>query len=56
MGEEQQDALKLRISKKAYIFDVRKRFAASRSFAVRKKPETTAEDIKERLKEIVEKR
>jgi len=30
-------SLKLKISKKAYVFDVRKKFAATRSFAVKKR-------------------
>ena len=52
----EQDTLKLKIAKKAYIFDVRKRFSPTRSFAVKKKPETPAEGLKETLKEIFEKR
>ncbi len=42
-------SLKLKISKKAYVFDVRKKFAATRSFAVKKKAETPAEDIRDSL-------
>ncbi len=42
-------SLKLRISKKAYVFDVRKKYAATRSFAVKKKPETRAEGLKDEL-------
>jgi len=38
-------SLKLKISKKAYVFDVRKKFAATRNFSVKKKAETPAEDI-----------
>ena len=52
----EQDTLKLKISKKAYIFDVRKRFSTTRSFAVKKKPETPAEGLKDTLREIIEKR
>ncbi len=55
MSEDQQ-TLKLKIAKKAYIFDVRKRFAASRTFAVKKAPETPAEDLKEKLKSLLEKK
>jgi len=53
---DEKETLKLKISKKAYVFDVRKRFAASRNFAVKKKPETPADDIREKLKEILEKK
>lgn len=43
------DLSRLRIAKKAYVFDTRRKFAASRSFAVKKKPETPAEDIKQNV-------
>ena len=42
-------SLKLRISKKAYVFDVKRKYAATRSFSVKKKPETPAEELKEEL-------
>jgi hypothetical protein len=42
-------SLKLKISKKAYVFDVRKKFSATRSFAVKKKAETPADDIRDSL-------
>jgi len=42
-------SLKLKISKKAYVFDVRRKFAATRSFAVKKKAETPADDIRDNL-------
>ena len=42
-------SLKLKISKKAYVFDVRKKYAATRNFVVKKKSETPADDIKENL-------
>ena len=40
-------SLKLKISKKAYVFDVRKKFAATRSFAVKKMAETPADSIRD---------
>ena len=46
-------SLKLRISKKAYVFDVRKKFSATRSFAVKKKAETPAEDIRDTLSSLL---
>jgi len=45
----QPRSLKLRIAKKAYVFDVRKKYAATRSFAVKKKAETPAEGIRESI-------
>ncbi|MCX6770054.1 MAG: hypothetical protein NT051_05255, partial [Candidatus Micrarchaeota archaeon] len=36
---------KFRIAKKAYVFDVKRKYAATRQFSVKKKPETPAEDI-----------
>lgn len=53
---QENETLKLKISKKAYVFDVRKRFAASRLFAVKKKPENPAEDLREKLKEFLGKK
>ena len=49
-------SLKLKISKKAYVFDVRKKFAATRSFAVKKKAETPAEDIKNSIQDFLRSR
>jgi len=46
-------SLKLKISKKAYVFDVRKKFAATRSFAVKKKAETPAEGIRDSLQSFL---
>ncbi|MCX6772373.1 MAG: hypothetical protein NTV88_01220 [Candidatus Micrarchaeota archaeon] len=37
---------KLKISKKAYVFDTRRKFAATQNFVVKKKPENAAEDLK----------
>ncbi|MFA6327949.1 MAG: hypothetical protein WCY41_00720 [Candidatus Micrarchaeia archaeon] len=49
-------SLKLKISKKAYVFDVRKKFAATRSFAVKKKAETPAEDIRDSIQSFLKSR
>ena len=49
-------SLKLKISKKAYVFDVRKKFAATRSFAVKKKAETPAEDIRDSIQSFIKSR
>ncbi|MFA5929528.1 MAG: hypothetical protein WC861_01470 [Candidatus Micrarchaeia archaeon] len=49
-------SLKLKISKRAYVFDVRKKFAATRSFAVRKKAETPADDIRDSLQSFLKAR
>ena len=46
-------SLKLKISKKAYVFDVRRKFAATRSFAVKKKAETPAEDIMDSIQSFL---
>lgn len=45
-------SLKLKISKKAYVFDVKRKYAATRSFAVKKKPETPAEGLKDGLQAL----
>ena len=37
---------KLKIAKKAYVFDTRRKFAATQNFVVKKKPENAAEDLK----------
>ncbi|MCX6770515.1 MAG: hypothetical protein NTX79_00510 [Candidatus Micrarchaeota archaeon] len=49
-------SLKLKISKKAYVFDVRKKFAATRSFAVKKKAETPAEGIRDGIQSFLKAR
>ena len=38
--------LKLKIAKKAYVFDVRKKYSVSRNFLMKKKAETPTDDIK----------
>ncbi|VVC01362.1 Uncharacterised protein [uncultured archaeon] len=48
--------LKLKIAKKAYVFDVRKKYTVSRNFALKKKAETPAEDLKQRLQELFAKK
>ena len=53
---DDQEKLKLKIAKKAYVFDVRRKYAANRTFAVKKKPETPAEDLKEKLKEFMDRK
>jgi hypothetical protein len=45
----QERSLKLKISKKAFVFDVRRKFSATRSFAVKKKPETPAGELRDNL-------
>ncbi|MFA6490202.1 MAG: hypothetical protein WCT52_06035 [Candidatus Micrarchaeia archaeon] len=51
MADEVQDEglKKLKISKKAYVFDVRKKYSVNRNFLLKKKPETPAEDLKAQL-------
>ncbi len=58
MAEEVQDEnlRKLKISKKAYVFDVKKKFAANRNFLLKKKAETPAEDIKQQVEEFFRKK
>ncbi len=41
--------LKSKISKRAYVFDTRRKYSVSRSFLVKKKPETPMEDAKDQL-------
>ena len=48
--------LKLKIAKKAYVFEVKKKYSVQRNFALKKKAETPAEDIKEKLREIFSKK
>jgi hypothetical protein len=55
-GSAPERSLKIRIAKKAFVFDVRKKFAATRTFAVKKKPETPAEGIKDTLLEMLSSR
>lgn len=57
-GQDQgkSDLSRLRIAKKAYVFDVRRKYALNRQFAVKKKAETPAEDIKDQLLELLRKK
>ncbi|MEM4348628.1 MAG: hypothetical protein QXN37_03605 [Candidatus Anstonellaceae archaeon] len=50
-----EETLKMKIAKKAYVFEVKKRFEAKKFFAIKKKPETPAEDLKERLSRLFKK-
>ncbi len=43
---EKDKLLKLKISKNAYVFDVRRKYNAKRSFRVKKKPDTPFDDLK----------
>ena len=43
---------RLKIAKKAYVFDVRKKYAVTKNFTLKKKAETPAEEIKENLEAI----
>jgi len=47
---------RLKITKKTYVFDVRKKYAASRNFLVKKSAETPAEDIKQKVEEFLRRR
>ncbi|MCX8197598.1 MAG: hypothetical protein N3F07_00150 [Candidatus Micrarchaeota archaeon] len=47
---------KLRITKKAYVFDVRKKYSISRNFVIKKEAQTPAESIKEKLKSLFKKK
>jgi hypothetical protein len=49
--EQKGGMLKLKIAKKAYVFDVKKKFSISKNFLVKKK-EASAEDMKEQLLSI----
>lgn len=50
--EQPRGMLKLKIAKKAYVFDVRKKYSVSRNFVMKKKAENPADDMKERLRGI----
>ncbi len=50
------DLSKLRIAKKAYVFDVRKKFAASRNFLLKKKAETPAENLRQQIDSLLSKK
>ncbi len=62
MGDEDgiegkgRQLLKLKITKKAYVFDVRRKYAAVRTFNVKKKPETPAEGIMDSIASLLKKR
>ena len=58
MADEVQDEglKRLKISKKAYVFDVKKKFAVSRNFLLKRKPETPAEDIKAQIEDFFKKK
>ncbi|VVB99007.1 Uncharacterised protein [uncultured archaeon] len=47
---------RLKISKKTYVFDTRRKYAASRNFLLKKKPENTADELKEKLSGIFSKK
>lgn len=52
MDEENAQGLpKMRISKKAYVFDVKRKYSVSKTFAVKKKPENAAEDVLQQLRD-----
>lgn len=57
-GDERQgeNPLKLKISKKAYVFDVKKKYSVNRNFLLKKEPETPAEGVKAQLEEFFKKR
>lgn len=55
-SEKGRGLLKLKIAKKAYVFDVRKKYAAVRTFNVKKKPETPAEGIIQNISSLLKKR
>ncbi|MEM4554773.1 MAG: hypothetical protein QXT25_02920 [Candidatus Anstonellaceae archaeon] len=50
-----EETLKMKIAKKAYVFEVKRRFEAKKIFAIKKKPETPAEDLKEKLSSLFKK-
>lgn len=53
---QEKGMLKLKIAKKAYVFDVRRKYAVSRNFVMKKKAENPADDIKDHLREIFSKK
>ena len=50
------DLSRLRIAKKAYVFDSRKKFTATKNFLLKKKPESRAEDIKQNIASLFAKK
>lgn len=54
--EQPRGMLKLKIAKKAYVFEVRKKYLVSRNFVMKKKAENPADDMKDRLREIFSKK
>ena len=55
-SKENEDKLKLKIAKKAYVFDVRRKYAVTKTFAVKKSPETPGEKIKDQVLSFFKKR
>lgn len=47
---------RLKITKKTYVFDVRKKYAANRNFLLKKAAETPAEDIRQKVQEFLKRR
>jgi hypothetical protein len=47
------DLSRLKIAKKTYVFDTRRKYTASKSFMQKKKAETPAEELKEKLKQML---
>ncbi|MEM4633568.1 MAG: hypothetical protein QW275_00245 [Candidatus Anstonellaceae archaeon] len=59
MGEEKKDGSglsKLRITKKAYVFDVKKKYSLSKNFIVKKEAQTPAEEIKQKIASLISKK
>jgi|GEM_PF-895308 len=55
-GPGAASVLQRRISKNAYVFDVHKKYSLARNFALKKKPETPMENIRENLQEVLAKK
>ena len=55
-AQPQSGLLKLRIAKKAYVFDVKRKYTATRAFSLKKPPETPAEGIKEGILALMPKK
>lgn len=56
MADGKDGMMRLKIAKKAYVFDTRKKFAATQNFMLRKKTESPAEDIKQNVMSLLQKK
>ncbi|MCX8175019.1 MAG: hypothetical protein N3E51_02335 [Candidatus Micrarchaeota archaeon] len=56
MAEERGGLARLKIAKKAYVFDVRKKYSLSRTFQLKKSPQTPQEQLKEAVGSLFERK